>query len=191
MTTNDTNGVIVDAPTDAELARAALALMERQRITKLVWGDMAALAQSNSNGVALPATAAMQFKLIDAKNALQHAAESATPEVAKVYRQRALEVAEIVSALSGGVMGTDGGEARMKWQPIETAPRDGTPYLAATDRHAEVMSHPPGCYPGQWSLIDGEWRGCASGFAATHWAPIQLPANGVPGTYKDVTGDTQ
>jgi hypothetical protein len=52
------------------------------------------------SGVALPDTTAMQFKLIDAKNALQNAAQYAPPEVAEVYRQRAFEVAEVISALS-------------------------------------------------------------------------------------------
>jgi hypothetical protein len=61
------------------------------------------MKHNDTYGVALPDTTAMQFKLIDAKNALQHAAEAATPEVAKVYRQRAMEVAEIVSALARGV----------------------------------------------------------------------------------------
>lgn len=54
-------------------------------------------------GVAIPSVTDMQFKLIDAKNALRHAADAADPEVAKVYRQRALEVAEVVSALAHGV----------------------------------------------------------------------------------------
>lgn len=54
-----------------------------------------------------PATTGMLFKLIDAKNALQHAAASANPDVAKVYRQRALELAEIASVLAHGVDGPD------------------------------------------------------------------------------------
>jgi hypothetical protein len=54
-------------------------------------------------GVALPSVTDMQFKLIDAKNALQHAADHASPEVAEVYRKRALDVAEVVSALAAGV----------------------------------------------------------------------------------------
>jgi hypothetical protein len=66
-------------------------------------------AAAAAAGVALPETTAMQFKLIDAKNALQNAAQYAPPEVAEVYRRRALEVAEIVSALAHGVAPSDGG----------------------------------------------------------------------------------
>lgn len=45
----------------------------------------------------------MQFKLIDAMRALEHAAASAAPADAKAYRHRALQLAEITSALTPGV----------------------------------------------------------------------------------------
>jgi hypothetical protein len=45
--------------------------------------------------------ASLQFKLVDAKSALHYAADdSASPEVANFYRKRALEVAEVISALA-------------------------------------------------------------------------------------------
>lgn len=74
----------------------------------------------------------------------------------------------------------DQGEARPAqapagWKPIAEAPKDGTKYLAAnSDGEYEVMNCPPGHHPGQWELIDGEWRGGASTFAhhATHFQPL-------------------
>lgn len=72
---------------------------------------------------------------------------------------------------------------RSGWLPIATAPKDGTRYIAASEYsgHQQIMNQPPNHYPGDWELIDGEWRGEASGFVATHWKPLD-PAPGVGGT---------
>jgi hypothetical protein len=68
-----------------------------------------------------------------------------------------------------------------EWQPIETAPKDGTPIIVATSA--------PGFYPrsGWWSDRFGEWvvrenesgatRLCPdyAGVALTHWMPLPPP----------------
>lgn len=77
----------------------------------------------------------------------------------------------------------------MGWQPIETAPRDGTPFLAWCDawqgeingieyrKFAAVISGKPGS-----SDRDGNkvwWPGDGDAYAvwvrATHWQPLPTP----------------
>ena len=60
------------------------------------------------------------------------------------------------------------------WQPIETAPRDGTTILGSrTDWHDH-------CCKIWWDVtagVDGDWSGAAGRF--THWMPLPAaPANG-------------
>ena len=66
------------------------------------------------------------------------------------------------------------------WQPIETAPQDGTMvlYWAAHNRSGcFVGNQPPRCRAGLWHLILDEWAGTSDSraYEATHWKPLPAP----------------
>lgn len=73
----------------------------------------------------------------------------------------------------------DDGEA-IGWQPIETAPKDGTPILGfAGDEYTVVFWNPHYSELGYWDLavcgahaIDGEWN-------PTHWMPLPKPPKSI------------
>ena len=76
----------------------------------------------------------------------------------------------------------------MKWEPIETAPKDGTPILLwclYENKYGEVLGPyfwvgppqddydvSPGWYPTQ---DDGDFDGLASDETPTHWMPLPEP----------------
>jgi len=62
-----------------------------------------------------------------------------------------------------------------QWQPIESAPKDGTFYLATNGKLQRVENCPPGHVAGIWHRIDGDWRGHALGDDSTHWQPLPAP----------------
>lgn len=62
----------------------------------------------------------------------------------------------------------------MTWQPISTAPRDGTEFLAWTGKR-EVMNWPADCWPGQWVQRDGKWYGQGTMHMPTAWHPLPQP----------------
>jgi len=68
----------------------------------------------------------------------------------------------------------------MEWQKIETAPKDGTFYLAYGLGLMWTQNQPNGCYPGEWNFDykRGQWRGHAhmDDREATHWMPLPAPA---------------
>lgn len=69
-------------------------------------------------------------------------------------------------------------------QPIETAPRDGTFYIATDGKKFWSENWPSGYARGEWHMIDGSWRGASheSMKKATHWMPVQvLPKEGENG----------
>jgi hypothetical protein len=55
----------------------------------------------------------------------------------------------------------------MSWQPIETAPRDGTTIHI---RQGSFMPHHAFWRDGRWCSV--EYMGC---YRPTHWAPCTLP----------------
>ena len=86
--------------------------------------------------------------------------------------------------MSGGIK--DGGAA-IVWQPISTAPRDGTWFVIWTHGAPEVGKYNPSYWPDYVPEpgMDGlyrkqqreiyEWQGFNNFSAATHWAPITPP----------------
>ena len=68
----------------------------------------------------------------------------------------------------------------MEWQPIETAPKDGTFYIAwSSDFGPVVCNQPDGRYPGRWVRVRTAklWAGVSDYCAerATHWMPLPPP----------------
>jgi hypothetical protein len=71
----------------------------------------------------------------------------------------------------------------MKWEPIETAPREGLVMLAVVSGHerrvyvAERSSSSSGDY---WSTTTGwtGWGRLHSAWAPTHWMPLPPPPEG-------------
>lgn len=64
----------------------------------------------------------------------------------------------------------------MNWHPIETAPKDGTRFIAVdSDSEIDVVV---------WDAESGHWRdpfdigGCSLG-DITHWMPLPAPPDGV------------
>lgn len=65
-----------------------------------------------------------------------------------------------------------------QWKPIETAPRDGTEYIATDGQICTVENHPEGYMPGTWTKDGNKWSGYASrhiGYSPTHWIPLPEP----------------
>jgi uncharacterized protein DUF551 len=66
---------------------------------------------------------------------------------------------------------------RTDWQPIATAPEDGTFYLGTDGKFMMVVNQPEGCARGRWGKRRGEWFGMATAGAdeLTHWMPLPEP----------------
>lgn len=70
----------------------------------------------------------------------------------------------------------------MRWQPIETAPKDGTVILAATENKTypgwETLRFP---YPFRQTWQDEKWVCATEGIAyrpqPTHWVPVAAQEN--------------
>jgi len=61
------------------------------------------------------------------------------------------------------------------WKPIETAPTDGTFFLATDGAMFKVLNWPPNHYMGVWEWNDTrqQWRGAGDAYIApTHWMPL-------------------
>lgn len=77
----------------------------------------------------------------------------------------------------------------MDWQPISTAPRDGTPVLLYCpelegSQYALAMYNGDATYSGRygrfcWSIVAGE--GSIAEKCATHWMPLPKPPDWHPG----------
>ena len=66
-----------------------------------------------------------------------------------------------------------------KWEPIETAPRDGTPFLSVIWFDTDEGSYPEYVVL-QWDMLEGEGWCDQSGFIVedilpTEWQPINPP----------------
>ena len=68
------------------------------------------------------------------------------------------------------------------WQPIETAPKDGSFYLAFGEGKTWTQNQPNGCYPGEWYFSEsrGEWRGYSLTDESTHWMPLPTQPKDAP-----------
>lgn len=61
----------------------------------------------------------------------------------------------------------------LNWQPIKTATKDGTFYLATNGKKYAVLNSPRNLAPGQWEKIGTEWFGCSeTSFSPTHWMSL-------------------
>ena len=60
------------------------------------------------------------------------------------------------------------------WQPIDTAPDDGTFYLAHDGKDYMVLNSPKGCMRGRWHKHrNGNWYGSGEGyFKPIEWQPL-------------------
>jgi hypothetical protein len=70
------------------------------------------------------------------------------------------------------------GDEFMTWQPISSAPKDGTFYLATNGKTFLVLNEPKGCARGRWTKTKGNrgaWNGMGGGYeemSMTHWRPL-------------------
>lgn len=63
-----------------------------------------------------------------------------------------------------------------EWKPIETAPKNGTSYLATNGKKYAVLNEPPGFAKGYWEKFGKQWAGYAEmKFEPTHWMPLEPP----------------
>jgi hypothetical protein len=61
-----------------------------------------------------------------------------------------------------------------EWKPIETAPKNGTSYLATNGKKYAVLNEPPGFAKGYWEKFGKQWAGYAEmKFEPTHWRPLE------------------
>lgn len=68
------------------------------------------------------------------------------------------------------------GRWKMEWQPIETAPKDGTEILVCAPSHGKG----PGQFVVIVTFLDGEWTTDRNSFdhsiwPPTHWMPLPHP----------------
>lgn len=90
---------------------------------------------------------------------------AALPDIAEAYLAKCSEVRELRDRVR-------------EWQPIETAPNDGTFFLAVSvDDPVDVraVNQPDGCALGVWrksAHFNGEYCGVAVMFTPTHWMPL-------------------
>lgn len=68
----------------------------------------------------------------------------------------------------------DAKEAEARWQPIETAPRDGTSILVFTERGVFEAT-----FDSYWEFAVADYHGClccsGGGDNPTHWMPLPEP----------------
>lgn len=66
----------------------------------------------------------------------------------------------------------------MEWQPIETAPNDGTRFLVYRPNRVIIEACVPDGYGcGDWYFEGVMWSGVANAMDATHWMPLPEPPN--------------
>lgn len=59
-----------------------------------------------------------------------------------------------------------------EWQPIDTAPKDGTTILAVDGDVIAVVWWSVACDPAQWRDFGGLGAGGIDPFEPTHWMPL-------------------
>lgn len=63
-----------------------------------------------------------------------------------------------------------------RWQPIETAPKDGTKIIATGQYGVRVVWWGAGAFNRKINAYDRDWTDCVTyGFKLTHWRPLPAP----------------
>lgn len=64
----------------------------------------------------------------------------------------------------------------MTWNPIETAPRDGSFFVVWNGDEMAILNWPEGCLLGRWHKRKGGWSGSSVLFPnPTHWMKRPQP----------------
>lgn len=66
----------------------------------------------------------------------------------------------------------------MKWQPIETAPKDGTKILLGCPASRGYSGVVEKCYWHKWDNGKGKWWDWVTPDKPTHWMPLPTPPEG-------------
>ena len=113
--------------------------------------------------------------VVDAESAITYAIIALSAEAFdEIVEQRKRTLSEAIYAL-GKALKNDL-ETSCGWQPIETAPKDGTQYLAWNGLSCMVLNQPDESFAiGEWELVDGEWIGHHVGHHPTHWQQLPTP----------------
>ena len=63
-----------------------------------------------------------------------------------------------------------------EWQPIETAPKNGNPFICWNGKEMLILNQPKGCSLGRWEKSGKNWFGGFIRFDnPTHWMPLPPP----------------
>jgi hypothetical protein len=90
----------------------------------------------------------------------------------KVFDERSAHDAYLLVGYNGENEPSYWDTQKSAWQPIETAPRDGTEVILWATRHSMLMPHPEriiGAFRNGW------WSGPSTLSHVTHWQPLPTP----------------
>ncbi len=143
-------------------------------VTRNEAGQAVAVTRQDDDGRILSVIAEFeypQWQPIESAYAitLASAARAALPFIAYAFDQGIEGAEEAGRAIEAAL------EVQSQWEPISTAPKDGTFYLATNGKDQRVENCPNGHEAGIWHHIDGDWRGSSLSDDSTHWQPLPAP----------------